>query len=389
MATRHRLQHINQRIGVKLLFALAVFLPLTAFSLRLGGHSIAVWDNVDPHYFVKRSFEVAHTGRLLISIDPPLRYLPLGFVYGLLNPSQLLAERIATLYVAVVTFTVVPIALAITMWQIYDAPAAFTSIAGLLFVRVFNLATPSYFAGSWQYGLTLPVVFFVVLGAHQTIQTDSRRWTVTTAVLLGIIGLHQWTYAALLTVIVGASYLLHRKWQTLAITGGLGSVMAIPLLYLPGANDHMSNGLSARVLPDSGGLFALGEVLNGLLSLDLWLVWIALFSTAILYHHFQINLQTETRVVEIAVAVGLCIVLPFGYVRLYYLDYVVQLFLYPVVFGLAGYTGLAAVQQQWSDKYQRLAIAFENSFTVRLVGATIIAASCWVLLTVVMPMTYH
>lgn len=235
----------------ELLLVAALLAPLVLVALSLGWRSVEVYENVDAGAFVKRAGRLAATGEILATRDPPLRYVLLAAIYGVVSPSAALAGRIAHLYGALCSFVLTPLALYALVRVCADWRAGALSILGFVALRVLGIGTLPYYGGSFQYSSAIPVALLALLAVQLAITrpsaTGRRRWALAAGGLLGVVGLTQYTVAAFAIASVTLAYLAARRYRELVFTGAVGAVCATPLLFISSRAENQIGSVTRRV----------------------------------------------------------------------------------------------------------------------------------------------
>lgn len=287
-----------------------LLLPLLSVAILVGWRPLDAWaaaelstQNQDPYNIVKYSLEAAEAGHPFVFVDPPFRYVPLGIVYALLQPSQLLAEKIAHTWAAILAFVGIPATVYWLFREAVDYRVGLLTIAGFIVWRLFGIGLTSYINGAWQYLFTLPLIFLALWAAHRGLTAgDSRQWFILTGVLVGLVGLTQYVYGLYTSIIIGAILLWHRQVRPFAVVGAIGASMASLLLLLPStANSYVPAAAVTRI--NGSHPWTLSLLVGGVRDLfttpSYLFVFMLLLACAVLYRITR-QRPTETGVVEIA-----------------------------------------------------------------------------------------
>ena len=198
---------------------------------------------IDAQNVIERSLVVAETRDPFATVDPPLRYVPLAILYGLFDVSKIQAERIAGLYTATMAYVAVPVSVAALYYHSSRRSwrLAALIIAGFVSWRVIGLGVNSYLLSRWHYSPVLPAIFLCLIFLHYSVLADETNWraTVATAISLGVIGLTELIYGALLAATITVVYLYHKQYKNLATVGGIGVLFALPLVVVPNRVDGL------------------------------------------------------------------------------------------------------------------------------------------------------
>lgn len=157
-------------------FATVLFATFTLAAVKHGWTQIEVFGgNVDPSVFIREAHEIARTGDLITSRDPPLRYVPLAFLYTLVQPHGVLAEQIASLHAALFSFVVLPAGIACLAYVVGNRGIAYLSVIVFGMGRLFGFGTSGFHTGAWQYDIAAPLVFVTLAALHQSLSTTGIK----------------------------------------------------------------------------------------------------------------------------------------------------------------------------------------------------------------------
>ena len=317
-------------------FATVLFATFTLAAVKHGWTQIeAFGGNVDPSVFIREAHEIARTGDLITSRDPPLRYVPLAFLYALIQPHGVLAEQIASLHAALFSFVVLPAGIACLAYVVGNRGIAYLSVIAFGMGRLFGFGTSGFQTGAWQYDIAAPLVFVTLAALHQSLSTTgikSNQSAIAAGVTLGLAGMTQWTLTLLAITIVTVVYLVQFQYRNLALTGITGGVFATHLLFLPSSsNDLMFAGFIDRLAPESGGFLQTSHILASVSSPGFWLITIGVL-TATLHQFRQNQFSVHSDVISVAIGVLYPIYIVSAIVNLQYIDWVVVQILIPIVY---------------------------------------------------------
>lgn len=235
-------------------FAL-IFGALVVWAITIGWRPLSAWEaytvpqSGDPPNIVAGALEVAHTGNVYATVDPPLRYVPIAIVYALVDASGILAERIAQTYATLMSFVGIPLALYALFRVVGDARVALLTALGFLTWRILDIGRVAYYNGYWHYSFVLPFVILALLFAHYAIVKDGGKqrlgWAALTGLIIGYVGLNQYVLAAYAAVAVAVVFLARRRFTELGVTGGVGAVYATALLLAPSSTDSFILNMAA------------------------------------------------------------------------------------------------------------------------------------------------
>jgi hypothetical protein len=195
--------------------------------------------------------------------SPPLRYVPYTILLEVLDPGDYEAAfRLATLYAAIMTFAGGGIA-AYELgrrWVVDPSNACGIFTCVMFFATALIWPGNRFYAGKWQYTTTFPLIIVAILTAVFALRSrdrSSNKCAFITGVVLGVLGLQQLTNAGVVSIAIGITFLLHRRFRQLVVTGVTGAAFA-SLLFVgqSEAENRALNAVWIKFVPESRPLAA-------------------------------------------------------------------------------------------------------------------------------------
>lgn len=289
-------------------------LPLFVLAIRFGWRPLGAWQSSlieqsgDPDNIVRRSLLVSETWNLFATVDPPFRYLPLAVIFSIVNPSTEAATRITHIYTTMTGFVVLPISVSVLFWRVVEWRVAFLTLLGFTTWIVLGVTENTYYDGFWHYTYVLPIVFLTLLSLHETVSGNRVRNSVLLAILtgsgVGIIGLNQYVYGALIAVTVTIVFLYHSQLRELLVAGVTGSLWGCVLLFSPQeTREYVSSAGSSRLGVENWSTTTLLDGFSDILTTPSYFIFLMLGVAGVGLFLFTDSELSETRVVETGLVV--------------------------------------------------------------------------------------
>ncbi len=226
----------------------------------------------DPAEFRRVGLAMVGEGRLLVSWDPPVRYFPLYLLYAVVRPSGigLLADRLAVLQAAVFSYLLTPLALYGLFATVRSRRAGLVALTATAMGTAAALPPTAVVWHHWQLDLAMPYAVAGLALAWETVRARERGerrrevgFALATAVVGGLtLNTEPWV-ALFLAAGVASAWAAHGAWRAVATATVVGSVAALPLLWIPNWEVHLTF-FVVDVVDPFGPLFSVGVVVGAL-----------------------------------------------------------------------------------------------------------------------------
>lgn len=200
----------------------------------------------DPMQFRRVTLEMVARGELLVTWDPPLRYLPLAALYAVVRPSVALADRLAVLQAAVFSYLLVPLALYWFVSRVRSRRAGLVAVTASALGAAAGLPPTAVVWHHWQVDVAVSVapvclgLATLAVRAHE--RGDGRREAryALLAALSGGVAVNTEPWVGLfLAAGVASAWAAHLAWRALAVGTLCGALAALPLLLVPNWQVHL------------------------------------------------------------------------------------------------------------------------------------------------------